>query len=239
MKRFILLTLVLAFVKISFAQWTTSGTNISNSNTGNVGIGTTAPGYKFDVNGYIHTNTAFVADAQAAGNIIGWFRGSATGSGNVVLQGSAGAAAAYWFSANQYLKIGGTGGTEPSVGAININTSGNVGIGTLTPGSFKLAVEGSLGARSIRVTLTNPWPDYVFNKQYKLRDLLSLEHYIKLYNHLPGIPNETEVKNDGVDLGQMNAKLLEKVEELTLYIIELKKENDQIKNDLKKLSDKN
>jgi hypothetical protein len=115
--------------------------------------------------------------------------------------------------------------------------SGNVGIGTDNPGTFKLAVEGKIGAREIKVTQTNPWPDYVFNNRYQLRSLASLEKYINQYKHLPGIPSAEEInKNGGIELGEMNRKLLEKVEELTLYVIELKKENEQIKKELQKVS---
>ena len=118
--------------------------------------------------------------------------------------------------------------------AFVISNNGNVGIGTDNPGSFKLAVEGALGARSIQVTLASPWPDYVFNKRHQLSDLAGLESYIKHNRHLPGIPSAEEMqKSKQVDLGAMNVKLLEKVEELTMYVIELKKENDEIKKQLK------
>ena len=118
-----------------------------------------------------------------------------------------------------------------------ISEGGNVGIGTTQFGSLKLAVEGKIGAREIQVTLTNPFPDYVFGSNYKLRTLASLEQYINQNKHLPGVPSAEEVqKNGGVELGQLNTKLLEKVEELTLYVIELKKENEQMKKEIERLS---
>lgn len=104
--------------------------------------------------------------------------------------------------------------------------NGNVGVGTTAPGTFKLAVEGKVGAREFRVTSVNPWPDYVFHNNYQLKNLYSLEAYIRQNNHLPNIPSAQEVKQNGIELGQMNAKLLEKIEELTLYIIELNKKID-------------
>lgn len=104
---------------------------------------------------------------------------------------------------------------------------GNVGIGTANPGSFKLAVEGKIGAREIQVTAVTPWPDYVFEEDYNLTDLSEVEQYIKENKHLPGVPTTTEVEKDGVNLGEMNVKLLEKVEELTLYVIE---QNKQLKD---------
>ena len=104
--------------------------------------------------------------------------------------------------------------------------TGNVGIGTSEPGAYKLAVEGKIGAREIQVK-TGSWADYVFEDSYNLAELSEVEQYIKANKHLPGIPTAAEVEKDGVNLGEMNVKLLEKVEELTLYVIE---QNKQMKN---------
>jgi hypothetical protein len=113
-----------------------------------------------------------------------------------------------------------------------VKGNGQVGIGTENIGSFQLAVEGKIGAREIQVTVQNPFPDYVFGSNYKLRSLSSLEQYINQNKHLPGVPSADEVeKNGGVELGKLNTKLLEKVEELTLYMIEMKKENEKIKKE--------
>lgn len=108
--------------------------------------------------------------------------------------------------------------------------SGNVGIGTKNPRA-KLAVNGDILAKSIRVnTSSTYWPDYVFEKDYNLMSLRDLEAYIAKNKHLPGIPSASEIdaKNE-VDLGEMNALLLEKIEELTRYIIELQKQIDELK----------
>ena len=67
------------------------------------------------------------------------------------------------------------------------------------------------------------WPDFVFDKNYQLPTLQEVEEHINKYKHLPDIPSETEVKENGVSLGEMQAKLLQKIEELTLYTIELNK----------------
>ncbi|MBC8032554.1 MAG: hypothetical protein H7Y03_00290, partial [Chitinophagaceae bacterium] len=127
--------------------------------------------------------------------------------------------------------------TEPSSGAINVNSSGNVGIGTANPGTFKLAVEGKIGAREIQVTATNPFPDYVFDKNYKLKTLKELYDYIQKNKHLPNIPSAQEVKEKGgIELGDFSIKLLEKVEELTLYVLQLKKENEDMQEQIRLLS---
>lgn len=104
------------------------------------------------------------------------------------------------------------------------NASGNVGIGTVTP-IDKLSVNGRIRAQEVKVENGN-WPDYVFEKSYALSPLEEIEKHIQQNGHLPGIPSAAEVKANGIDLGEMNAKLLKKIEELTLYMIDLKKEND-------------
>lgn len=96
----------------------------------------------------------------------------------------------------------------------------NVGIGTSSTGSYKLAVEGTIGARKVKVTSVSPWPDYVFSKEYSLPSIASVEKYIAEHQHLSEIPSSAEVAADGIDLGEMNKKLLQKIEELTLYLIE-------------------
>jgi len=106
--------------------------------------------------------------------------------------------------------------------AMRIADNGSVGIGTTSPGSYKLAVAGTIAARRVKVT-QETWPDYVFNKDYKLPALSEVEKYINANQHLPEIPSAAEVKKEGLDLGEMNRKLLQKVEELTLYLIEQQK----------------
>jgi len=107
--------------------------------------------------------------------------------------------------------------------------NGNVGIGTLDP-KERLSVNGKIRAQEIKVETAN-WPDYVFTKDYQLPSLSETEDHIKEKGHLPGIPSAEEVKTNGVDLGEMNAKLLKKIEELTLYLIEIKKDHDLEKRD--------
>ncbi len=116
------------------------------------------------------------------------------------------------------------------------DNNGNVGIGITNP-QYKLTVEGTIGAREVKVT-AEAWSDFVFHPTYKLRTLGEVEQFIKTNNHLPEIPTEAEVKENGVGLGEMNAKLLQKIEELTLYMIEMKKENEKQKLENQVLKDR-
>jgi len=123
-----------------------------------------------------------------------------------------------------------------NVNRMIIDTLGNVGIGTLNP-QAKLAVNGGILAKSVRInTNASYWPDYVFSSDYKLMNLEELENYIIENKHLPGIISAAEVEAQGdVNLGEMNAKLLEKIEELTLYIIDMQKQIEKQRIEIDKL----
>jgi hypothetical protein len=95
-----------------------------------------------------------------------------------------------------------------------------------------LAVNGAISAQKMLIAHTGRWPDYVFSKHYKLPSLTEVENFINQNSHLPGVPSAAEVEIKGIDVGNNQAALLKKIEELTLYIIEqdktIKKQNDQI-----------
>jgi hypothetical protein len=96
---------------------------------------------------------------------------------------------------------------------------------------FKVNANGYLSARKVIVTLQNPFADYVFDKNYKLKTLTELEAFITKHHHLPNVPSlaEVEANNKQIDVGEMQVILLEKVEELTLYILQQQKEIDALK----------
>lgn len=113
-----------------------------------------------------------------------------------------------------------------------ILSDGNVGIGTTEPDA-KLAVKGHIHTQEVRVDLTGAMvPDYVFEENYNLLTIPELEMYITENKHLPEVPSAKQMEENGLFLKQMNLALLKKVEELTLYLIEQKKEIDKIKGEI-------
>lgn len=128
-------------------------------------------------------------------------------------------------------------GATPSPKMV-VTGAGNVGIGTLTTGTNKLAVEGTIAARRIKVTQSATWPDFVFEPEYQLPSLAELEAYIKANKHLPDVPSAVEVAKDGQDVGEMNRILLQKIEELTLHLIEQEKSIRDQKAEIEALNEK-
>ncbi len=119
---------------------------------------------------------------------------------------------------------------------LGLNVTGKVLIGnTSMPGGYKLYVEQGILTEKVKVALKNTgnWADHVFAPGYKLKPLTEVETFIQKNQHLPGVPSaETLVKEGGVDINVMLAKQMEKIEELTLYVIDIKKENAQLKKEV-------
>lgn len=232
--------LLLIFCILGMGRTASGQTNTFPSN-GNVGIGTTTPQEKVEVNGNILVNTGRfkqsggfgggpieISDRKIANTLginwntyydTGWkYRNTDYGAtlgldvnGNLV------------YFANP---LGTANDPVTSWGErLRITSSGNVGIGTASP-SEKLSVNGKIRAKEIKVE--TGWADFVFKPFYKLLSLSETEQFIKMNGHLPGIPSEKEVALNGINLGEMNAKLLEKIEELTLHLIEKDKKLTEV-----------
>jgi hypothetical protein len=177
----------------------------------NVGIGTTSPTTRLQVQGQGGHQSDIVVNGRIKS-------GDATNQGGLIAGNSV------FMGQAPYDPNGFTVWTNGDYRMV-INSTGNVGIGTHYPGNFKLAVEGVVGAREIKVQNT-AWADHVFDSAYQLMPLDSVAAHIRAKGHLPGLPSQAEVEAaGGVPLGQTQVKLLEKIEELTLYLLELKKQN--------------
>ena len=113
----------------------------------------------------------------------------------------------------------------------NVASPGSLGINNLT-----MAVGGSPGARAVYVVApTVPWPDYVFDPEYRLRPLADVAQFVQANCHLPDVPAAATVQVKGLNLGEMDALLLKKVEELTLYLLELKAANEALQGRVNQL----
>jgi len=239
---FVLFFLLFYYTKSSFAQ-----TNIFPG-SGNVGVGTVSPissnsyaivdlvGGSLTHGGYIsfatsdrskmarifNTHNAFIFDLQKPGMYVQW-----RNSENQLMHRLNPDGSATWNASNgsytqiasnssgQYIRQYGTDATHVSWLIRGYTLDGiqaNFNDGGIT-------VNGTIKTKEVNVTL-NGWADYVFKDDYPLLPLADVQSYIQKYNHLPNIPSESEVLKDGVNLGEMNVKLLEKIEELTLYTIQ-------------------
>jgi hypothetical protein len=204
---------------------------------GKVGIGNASPAYTLDVAGTINATALYVNGTPFVGGSQ-WTTSSSNiyfTTGNV---GIGKTAPAYALDVNgtvnaTALYVNGapiTGGSQWASSGSNISyTPGVVSIGTATaPAGYKLAVGGKVIGEEIVVKLQANWPDYVFNKRYPLLPLAELEKSIQAAGHLPEVPTAEQVSRDGLAVGEMNATLLKKVEELTLYLIDLNKKTDAL-----------
>ena len=120
-------------------------------------------------------------------------------------------------------------GTHLTLSHVTGNTTGRlilngnqVTIGQITPAAgYKLSIDGKAICEELKVQLKGNWPDYVFKNDYQLRSISELKSFIEKNNHLPGIPAAAEIEKNGIELGNMQKRMMEKIEELTLYIIQL------------------
>jgi hypothetical protein len=188
------------------------------SDAGNLGIGTSTPQAPIHISSGALYPRVYVQSTNASG-----------GPGYTITETS-GAEGWSWVynipgGFMSFFK-GGLGNT------MTISNTGNVGINTTNPGPYKLAVEGTLGARKVVVTQANPWADYVFDDNYQLPSLDSVNKYIKANHHLADIPLADSVAKAGIDLGNNQALLLKKIEELTLYAIQQNQQLEEQKKDI-------
>ncbi len=142
-----------------------------------------------------------------------------------------------------YLNKNADNGTSAKMELTNnrLFISDKLGIGTRDTKGYKLAVAGKAIAEEVVVKLKGSWPDYVFKKDYNLPTLKQVEQQIKDQGHLENIPSASEISREGIALGEMNKKLLQKIEELTLYTIDQEKRIEELEKEkvkIKLLEDK-
>jgi hypothetical protein len=233
MKKFILLGFTLfasmTYGQLSLPNGTSNITSTTNSATGFIGIGTNTPSRTLD----IQNNTSPGTAVLNLRNI------NPTGPTWMVFQADVlNQDASIWKSNSSFTSIGSgpyswnfwQTGNYPisfftnSVNRFHIAGDGNVGIGISTnPVGYKLAVVGKIIAEELKIQLRAQWPDYVFSKEYKLPTLKEVEKQIEEKGHLLNVPSACEIETNGFEVGDMARIQQQKIEELTLYIIELSK----------------
>jgi len=258
MKKILLVLSAFLISNYSFAQWTTSGSNISY-NAGDVLVDSTNPLSLFQVGlGSNQTNmpaNMLIFKNTVIGNTAGLYsyisehQEFCTSNVNVNrlqttlyrrIAGATWQGIAYRLQfavdnsftdgSKAYIEIGAgdpntTGGGFIAFGTAGsdrlvVTNAGGVGIGTTNPNGYMLAVNGSAIATSFNVKAYANWPDYVFKSDYHLPTLTDLKNYIDQNHHLPDVPSAEQVAKDGLNLGDMNRLLMQKTEELTIYLIQ-------------------
>jgi hypothetical protein len=197
---------------------TAMGTYATASGLSSTAMGnyTTASGTSSTAMGYYATAASYASTAIGRYNVGG---GTATS----------------WVATDPLFEIGNGTGASNLSNALTVLKNGNVGIGMPTP-QVKLYVAGGIRADSI--TITNGGADFVFDENYNLRSLEKVERFIKENKHLPDVQTAEQMQKEGVSVGTLQTKLLQKLEELTLYVIEQNKRIQKLEEENKKLMGK-
>ena len=209
----------------NLSPWTESGSDVYRS-TGDVSIGTSNPQAKFHVHDAGSTTTELLLTAHATTN----------GNSKVTMaENTSGTLAMYWqyTGAEDELELYGRVNGTFYGPHLNIKRAGGeVAIGNDFATGYRLSVDGKVACEEVRVELSGAWPDYVFSNDYQLSSLEEWEQYIQMHRHLPGIPSAKEIESEGLELGEIQRKMMEKIEELSLHLIALDKANKQLQKEI-------
>ena len=221
----------LAFLDIDYG---TTGSALTINSDKNIGIGVTNPFQKLEVNGNgLFTGAVISSISSDTGGKIQLNNPSKTANQTASIwaiynmTGGYGNSLQFW----AYDNLG--CGSGMCNNRFTIMDNGNVGIGITNPLN-KLDVNGTVHSKEVKVDMTG-WSDFVFKKEYNLPTLAEVEKHITEKGHLENIPSEEEVLKNGINLGEMNSKLLQKIEELTLYIIKQNKKISSQENKIEEL----
>lgn len=231
------------YKSLNFHHGNTNKTVMSLTNNRQVAIGLTNP----DATLHVRNFNGNVLDAHLEG-----FTLLDGNQGSLLLGAETGAPYGEWGieynPGAQGLNFWKPGGATTGFGNyfLFIRNDGKVSIGldptaaTTFNGDYKLYVDQGILTEKLKVALknTSDWADYVFAEDYKLMPLDKVDAFVKKHKHLPGVPSAEEVQKEGIDVAKMDAKLLEKIEELTLYMIQLKEENKVLKTEIEQLKNK-
>ncbi len=238
-KTFYITALAVFGVNLCSGQLFSSGNNVIAGT--NVGIGINAPLARLDVANELRVSTnpangRFYRIISGGRQEVSAFNDLITFSGQnnaFVLNnqnGTANGGTGSFFVTNGLL-------SNPVLFRVD-GPTGNVTVGNVTtPAGYKLYVETGILTEKLKVAVKTSasWSDYVFEPGYNLKPLSEVEAFVKTNKHLPGVPSAKAMVTNGLDVATMDAKLLEKIEELTLYMIEIKKENELLKKQIQSL----
>ena len=181
---------------------------------GNVGIGLIEPQYKLHVDGDVSTSGWYRVDNNRGI----YFQTYGGGLHMVDSKWIRTYGNKSFYHYGEIMRTDGILQVGPDGDRLIVNSNGNVGVGIKKP-TNKLEVNGTIRSKEVKIEATD-WSDFVFDKSYKLPTLSEVESHISQHKHLPNIPSQAEVIEQGINVGEMQAKLLQKIEELTLYVIE-------------------